>query len=319
MHRKWLNSARLLLELKPRGPLLVKTGIETPDPSRIGLEFVRTRHAKHGETVYLPGSSLKGVLRSHGERALRGLLLRACNPFDSSSACRQRRKKDPETERLEPPAEVFARQCPICRTFGSLQLQGRCNITDAYPWNPRATDAEQEATRAETNLTEPRTQVGIDRLTGGSKKGALFELEVVTGGGFWAEIQLADFELWQLALLLACIDDLDRGHAAVGFGKSRGLGQVSARAIALALESGGREDGALLGASALADPKTGGDYKLYMTQAQDRLTLPPDVPVERTWRGSKIDLVNSSLGVVTKALGGSLDTWLTLLPVEGAM
>lgn len=327
MHRKFLNAARLLVRIAPRGPLLIKSGLETPDPSRTGLEFVRTRHGSLGETVYLPGSSLKGVLRSHAERALRGLGLFACDPFpdrtekDSSGPpqppsrfqCHQGRKKTEKT------SAVFDRVCPICRTFGSLQVRGRANIADVYPFDPRTSREEQEQSLALANRTESRTQVSIDRQTGAANSGKLFELEVVATGAFWGEIHLADFELGQLALLLACLDDLNRGYAAVGFGKSRGFGQVSAQVEALEFESAGSAPGALLGAAALLDADAAREYGLFSVPANDRLELPAGIALGRTWRGARLEVSGEELEVLTSALRGScLESYLKLLPPEVA-
>jgi len=113
MHRRLLNQARLEVSFAPRGPVLIKSGQESVDPTRVGMEFVRTRHARAGDTVYLPGTSLKGALRSQAERALRGIGVTVCDPLDRRLAC-----KAPRNWRET--SEVFKSQCPACRTFGSL-------------------------------------------------------------------------------------------------------------------------------------------------------------------------------------------------------
>ena len=86
MHARFYNEARLDLTLRPVTPLLIKAGGATGlDPSRPDMEFVRTRRASENgpwqEMVYIPGSSLRGVLRSHGERLVRSINPdQACNP-----------------------------------------------------------------------------------------------------------------------------------------------------------------------------------------------------------------------------------------------
>ena len=247
MHRRLLNQARLRISLVPRGPVLVKSGQESVDPTRAGMEFVRTRHARAGETVYLPGTSLKGALRSQAERALQGIGVKVCDPLDRRDACKAPRG------RVETP-EVFKTQCPACRTFGSLAVGGRCSVLDAYPWKAEASDEEVVAAIFAANATERRNQVGIDRATGEAHPGTLFDLEVVVAGEFHTEIHFQNFQLWQLGLLAATLRDVDDGYVPLGFGKSRGLGQMSVRLLQLEVEMVGGADGRLPGAPSRERP-----------------------------------------------------------------
>jgi CRISPR/Cas system CSM-associated protein Csm3 (group 7 of RAMP superfamily) len=279
MHKRLYNSARLLVVLRPRGPLLVKSGLETPDPTRPGMEFVRTRHAHLGETVYLPGTSLKGAIRSHAERALRGLGVRACDPLDKRDRCRAAGSRD------TPPEQVFSDQCPACRTFGSLGVAGRVQILDAYPWPAGA------ETLRRTNLTETRWQVGISRRTGQAQGGALFDLEVVTGGEFHTEVRLRNFQLWQLGLVAAVLREMDAGYVPVGFGKFRGLGQVEVELGRLEVTTATSDTRRFLGVAALCDPR---DRSAYGLHAEDALAIEALVDlsrqgaVSRSWRGVEL-------------------------------
>lgn len=64
---------RLELTIKPEGPILIKAGeTGSADPSRPDMEFVRTACRGRPE-VYIPGSSLKGVVRAQAERIARSL------------------------------------------------------------------------------------------------------------------------------------------------------------------------------------------------------------------------------------------------------
>ena len=65
MLKRLLNQCTVRLRLETLEPLLVKSGsavVHGPD-----MAFVRTNRNGHFEP-FLPGSSLKGVLRSHTER-----------------------------------------------------------------------------------------------------------------------------------------------------------------------------------------------------------------------------------------------------------
>ena len=218
MLKRLVNEAHFTLSITTTGPVLVRSGHATlsgPDMTPI-LTF------RDGDwQVYLPGSSLKGVLRSHLEKV--GRTLREgviCDPFhklpDEDAFCGnkfQRRKDNDEKITSE---IAYRDSCPICRLFGSTEFIGRISINDAYltSWNGR-------------NPVESRDGVGIDRLTGGSFSGALFNLEAISSDvEFQTEIHVRNFETWQLGMLLLVVQDLEDGLIRIGSGRSRGLGSV---------------------------------------------------------------------------------------------
>ena len=67
MHKQLVNQCVLSLSLMPDGPMLIKSGQEGADPTKPDMEFVETYHNGKRE-IYLPGSSLKGAIRSQAER-----------------------------------------------------------------------------------------------------------------------------------------------------------------------------------------------------------------------------------------------------------
>lgn len=308
MHQRLVNSARLELRIRPFGPLLIKSGIETPDPTRPGLEFVRTHHARLGETVYLPGTSLKGAFRGHAERALRGRGLEICDPLtEAKSPCRQSHQDDKTST-----AKTFARQCPACRTFGSLKVAGRLNFSDGMPWRPGADAEEQRSGRDDANRTEARFQVGISRDNGAVQSRALYDLELVVGGEFFSEIHLRNFELWQLALVLALVDDLNHGIFAIGFGKSRGLGRVRAQLVTAELELAGN-GGELYGSAVGLEDN---EHGLYGGK-DDRVPLPPSFGefLEASWRGHRLKLADAdALEQVAGLVLPRLEAFMNIAP-----
>ena len=219
MFRASFNHVAIHFELEPLGPILVRSGKAGHDPLHPDVSAIRARHAQ-GETVYLPGSGLKGVVRAQFERILRASDQFVCDPFDAKSQCRQ--------VRGIAPAGVYQASCGACRTFGSTSVAGRMRIGDAYP---------TPDTWAEANRTEVRNGVGINRTTQASAPGVLYDMEVVTRGRFAARLDLENFELWQLALVLQVLADLDAGIVQVGGMKSRGLGAVRLVDLRLAYES----------------------------------------------------------------------------------
>src|SRR5947209_7409175 len=79
MLKALVNEARLHLDITTKGPLLVKTGYATI----IGADMAPVLTYRNGQQeVYIPGSSLKGVFRSHVEKVVNSIKPRvACNPL----------------------------------------------------------------------------------------------------------------------------------------------------------------------------------------------------------------------------------------------
>ncbi|HEC57018.1 MAG TPA: hypothetical protein ENI32_03935, partial [Candidatus Syntrophoarchaeum butanivorans] len=92
---------------------------------------------------FVPGSSLKGVLRSEMERLLNGLGKHVCSP---DKLC------DPEKE------------CTVCKLFGGREVAGSIRVRDAY------TDSRR---------TMVRDGVRIDRKKRKAADGGYYTMEVV--------------------------------------------------------------------------------------------------------------------------------------------
>ena len=210
MHKRRINQFALTLTIKPNGPLLIKSGLDSAaDPTLPQMSFVRTQHPHGGETVYLPGSSLKGVIRSHSERILRTVFPnnrhKCCDPLE--------RGCEKEADRKTGSAAVYKTSCLACRIYGSTAVGSHFFINDAYPEVP-------------LNNLELRHNVAINRRNGAAQRGALFDMEVAVTGDFQTTLYLHNFELWQIGLLALALRDIDAGHVRIGFAKSRGLGAV---------------------------------------------------------------------------------------------
>lgn len=244
MLKKIINEAFFTVRITTTGPLLIKSGRDTV--SGPGMSPVLTFRNEQ-QQVFIPGSSLKGVFRSHVERVAGSLKTRViCYPFSveaDKEVDRDQRKRDyrescgemfnkiarndeggkkkERSKRLDERKDiVYAASCPICRLFGSTSFIGRVAINDAY-----LADDTKEA-------KELRDGVGIDRLTGGASHSAKFELEVVsTGVAFETDIHLRNFELWQLGMLFVVLQDMKDELIPLGSGRSRGLGKVKAEIV----------------------------------------------------------------------------------------
>jgi CRISPR-associated protein Csm3 len=222
------NSAVLRIRIVTVTPLLIRAGDTGLDPGGTDLKCVRTRHGSMDRTVYIPGSSLKGVLRSTAESMVRGHKWQgiegACDPLAKGSACSDRVPSGASG------AEVHRLHCLACRLFGSLKIKGRASPRDMFPWKgdgATLSDEDRETARA-ANATQVRFGVAINRVSGGASRGKLFDHESVPPGTeFWGDIALENYQVWQLGLLATVFDDLKDGFAQLGSSKSRGLGVVT--------------------------------------------------------------------------------------------
>ncbi len=236
MLRKLLNHAEIELTITPKDPLLIASGV--PNALGTDMPFVLTyrNNGDRGDRgePYLPGSSLKGVFRSHLEKISRSIAPNAkvCDPHfkksDESGVrqcfCGERLSKkkngknsngDNGNKEKAGSHGHYKESCPICRTFGSTVYRGRLSIGDAYLKDSSFT-------------IENRDGVGIDRFTGGASRGAKFNMEVLTSGTFSTRLRLENFEDWQLGLLAILCRDLKDEMISIGHSTTRGLGRIQA-------------------------------------------------------------------------------------------
>ena len=264
MLRKLLNQCTFTVRLETLEPVLVMSGdavVNGPD-----MTFVRT-HRQGRTEAFLPGSSLKGVLRSHAERIARTLKDRSvCGVFDHADVvgCSSRisEAKDPSD---------YRRSCPACRLFGSLLWKGRFSASDAY-----LTEAHRDV------QPELRDGVGIDRVSGGASRGAKFDLEVMPAGvEFETQFDVTNFEAWQLGWLAYVVRDLMEGRVRVGAMTSRGLGRIRGHVDTIDLAYIGSPEAltsSIPGIGALLTQDERDAYGLY---ASDSVDMPEGVSFSR--------------------------------------
>ncbi len=236
MHKAIYLEGRIELTIRPDGPILIKAG-ETggADPTRPDMEFVRSKSAR-GE-IYIPGPSIKGVVRAQAERICRTIDRNdrdpdannpplADNPLGKGGTYKNVedisfntnmyfQRDDVKKELADAPnrtAVIYRRSAFTARLFGHTGLAGRVRFADAY---------------GEGVVTEERNGVAIDRVYGSVAVGP-FNYETVVGGAFPTTVDFRNVTLAQLGLLGLVLRDLAEGRVALGFGKSRGLGHVTA-------------------------------------------------------------------------------------------
>lgn len=192
-----------------------------------------------GAKPVLPGSSLRGVLRSQAERIARTLATLkawddgrdagtrkalflttcpACNPLtaktdDPVASCNSFIKTLPKAER-----DTFEREgaeeklCLACRLFGSTWNGSRLRVEDASFFGEKV----------ETKVLD---FLAIDRFTGGGRDAAKFDAVVLWKPKFQVRLFLENPQPWELGWLALVLRDLHDGLITVGFGAAKGFGQ----------------------------------------------------------------------------------------------
>lgn len=225
--------------LRLEGLLTTRTGLHigaggSGDPLGTDLPVVRDGSGR----PFIPGSSLKGVLRSAAEALLHGAPFADRTPRPKLWACRMMSGKPcvshelvnklrEEKERGQlPPIDqdrisrevaeaVWEESCTVCRLFGSLAMASRARFPDL----PLAGE--------DPPGLELRNGVGIDRDKGLAANQVLYDFEAVPPGtSFRLTVILENPEEADAGLLLYLFHELDQGNLALGGKASRGLGLV---------------------------------------------------------------------------------------------
>lgn len=172
---------------------------------------------------FIPGSSLKGAVRTLAERALRSLGrerdgLWACDPLDPDGHCTAkliRESRNPNEPEARFSERAWQQSCLACRLFGSPLFAGRLAFKDAFLSNA----AELPV------VTQVRDGVGIDRDLGAARTGIKYDFEVVVpGAAFDLELLAENVEPWEIGFLLAVLRFWEEGALPIGGKVTRGPG-----------------------------------------------------------------------------------------------
>lgn len=211
MFRELKNEAKISVVLHTKSPLSIRSADgKLMDPTVCDMQCIKSRY-QGKNTVIIPGSSLKGVIRSRYEKIARLFGSDCCNILDRNKCCHKPKNWN-EIPYEEQGRYVYQSMCPACKLFGSTEIASRIYFADAYPMG-------------ECVIGE-RTGVGINRITGAAQKGALYDFEVVEDGRFLVNITLKNYELYQMALLMFVLKDLDEGYVSLGAATTRGNGRM---------------------------------------------------------------------------------------------
>ena len=184
----------------------------------------------HNGHPLIPGSSLRGVLRSRLEKILqavggnRGCVLFAGSADQTHPKCftvnenlldefKERHKSKPAAERerlLERKLLEGDGLCDICRLFGSPLLASKLRIADALPEEPK---------------TQIRDGVGIDRDTETAREHIKYDFEALDAKSFTFRAEVENATDKDLALIAILFQEMRNPGIEVGGKKSRGLGR----------------------------------------------------------------------------------------------
>ena len=206
----------------PGSPFLIKDGGWDDDFDAV---FAKCMDENGNPRDYIPGSSIKGVIRAHAERILHTLGADACDIVDAEHGCSARVKEaleEFETENKKKSREkedervktIQTNSCPICRLFGNTHLAGRIWFDDAF---------------FETLPVKKRLDhVAIDRFTGGAMQGKLFNEQPVIRGRTTLHFSIKNATVFDKCLLAFLLRDLIAGFPPMhfGYGKTKGYGRL---------------------------------------------------------------------------------------------
>ncbi len=218
----------LEITLEALEPIRIGIGKTEVPSSTTDMPVYRSRLCKEGaceEIPSIPGSSLKGVLRTSSmlltlscnvERVHSGVskdncvnvLMGSDKPFNKLKA--KAREGDMVTLK-----QVLKGFCPTCLLYGAPGLLSKLFVSEfaGVPGTVRIL---------------AKTGVAINRRTGASAGGLLYNVEYVDAGArFSGVLRALNTPNWMLALLAASLLAVHKGFFKVGGFKSRGMGRVS--------------------------------------------------------------------------------------------
>jgi CRISPR-associated protein Csm3 len=176
----------------------------------------------HQGRPFIPGSSLKGALRSAVERRAEWLGLTSCRLEPGYPSCLSTNHLAAERWRslpLEERREEFDQElCDTCKLFGSTSFAAKVHLDDLP-----VVESLEEIT---SSLIEVRDGVGIDRDSGTAAEGVKFDYEVVASlTAFRFSLTSENLESAQSALLSLGLLEMMNGAVPLGGKSTRGLGR----------------------------------------------------------------------------------------------
>lgn len=202
--------------ISAESPLHIGTGLEDFSPTAVDNGVIRDENGN----PFIPGTSLKGVLRSFMERIIPSLYsedqYKACdiisNPCTDDDFLKSIKNAGLSDEQSA--EKIYEEECDVCRLFGGKAFASKIHISDCRLIGDKA-------------YTQKRDGVAIDRdtLTGADGKKYDFEC-VASGTKFNFEMTIDNLDDEQKELVNIILGCLKNGGLQVGGKTSAGLGCI---------------------------------------------------------------------------------------------
>lgn len=255
------NELILYFNLKTESPLFINSGEDNSlNPSAVDGTYLSTY--KNGKLEpFIPGTSLKGAFRCRAER----LIENACDIVAGRDCLNEKEEKKAKTTGYD----RYVRSCPVCRLFGSKVLRSRITFSDCF--------VKGKYTTGE------RTCVGINRVTGAAKKGALYNMQYIENAVFEGKITIQNFEPYQLNLILYLFNEMSEGFITLGSMTSKGFGNLKGQNFILKVRYYGNNNH-------LEGYEDKGYYKEKVIEGYSNiLELVKDIDFTKISRGGEVD------------------------------
>ena len=167
----------------------------------------------------IPGSSIKGVVRSQFERVMRSLMP------DNSGSCGVFGKENcltSEDKKRLTPEKLYEKSCQTCKLFGGIAIAGKLRFKDATYISQNGKSCQYEK----------RDGVGINRDTGAAAGSAKFDFEIVPCGSRFRFTLIAENldseQKKQLEFIISLLEGtvIPDDYLAFGGKTTRGLGRM---------------------------------------------------------------------------------------------
>lgn len=179
-------------------------------------------NAKGEYVPILPGSSLKGLLRSRADMILRTLLDDVSSPTISEMKEDQKYKKASDNEKY------LANNRFLNRLFGTA-IDYRGNEKDEYIRNSARLYCEDAYLYADNQIQKNESMhIKIDRISSGTTDGALYNFETICPQNTYFDLNvfIEDPDYFSLGIIGHALKDMLTGDLRVGFGTRKGFGKL---------------------------------------------------------------------------------------------
>jgi CRISPR-associated protein Csm3 len=209
---KIYNQVKIGVTLTVQRSLVVGSGQGDISPTGVDIPQIRLTQFTGGqplEVPYIPGSSLKGAIRSVCETLVRTYL-----GSDGALICYD---DTPDERGCHRASEDVL--CMMCDTFGATNRMSKVFFDDAFLTDESATNLLE--------IVQHRTGIKISRKTGTVAEKALYKIEFVPRGTtFRFNILCTNILASELRLMLLAMRLFNEGRFKLGGQKSRGMGAI---------------------------------------------------------------------------------------------